>query len=716
MQQLKRLSIAILLCSVGLLQTALAQARPEVTADTSDATLIADRVIAQPDGILVAEGNVEVLHKGQILRAKRIEYDDATGKMQLDGPIVITDGPNTVILADSAELTDEFRNGLMRSARMVIDQKLQIAAAEINRVNDRYTQLHRAVASSCTVCASSPTPLWQVRSKRVIHDKQERQLYFENATVQIGSVPVLYTPLLRLPDPSLHRATGILTPKLRFTSTIGTGVQIPYFWVINDSSDLTVTPYLTTGSAATVELVYRKAFRGGELQISSAVTQDDVMPETRGFFRARGRFDMPRDFVLNFSLGRVSDAGYSRDYAIENSSTKDSSLSVSRYRRDQLIDTSLTYNAPYFVSSGETSEARIVGATEVTQRFTPAGIGGTGEIGLSAFGQVRDFTNSGILRDQPRVLADLSWERGWLIPGGLVGQVRTELSTDLYASGGNAQTGQRKSRVNPPLVGAQLRWPLAMRSARAVHFVEPVVQLVWSEEDSRTDPNLDSLLIELDETNLFALNRFSGRDRTEQGLRANLGVSWSQASHQGWSTGVSIGRIISNTPHPDAAPSSGISTRLSDWLTTVRLELTNGLNLINRAQIQDDLAVRKNALELAWDSARWNIGGTYTWLRADKAVGRPKEANELVVGSSYRFRNNWNANFNWQYDLSARSSRSAGIGMRYKADCASASFTLSRQFTSATNLRPTTDFGFQFSLDRFGTNPSASGNSYGCQS
>lgn len=716
---MRRLGIGLfaVMCAVAMPALMVhAQSRPVAAANQSDTTLIADRVTARPDGVLVAEGNVEILANGQILRASRVVFDDATGALQLDGPIVITDGPDTVILADEAELTDEFRNGLIRSARMVIDQKMQIAAAEINRVNDRYTQLHRTVASSCTVCANAPVPLWQVRAKRIIHDQQERQLYFENATLEIGSVPVLYLPRLRLPDPTLRRASGFLVPTLRYSSTIGTGLQIPYFWTINDHSDVTVTPYLTSGGAKTIELVYRQAFRSGEVQISAAATQDNVMPETRGFFRAQGRFDLPRDFTLSFDLGRVSDAGYSRDYGLANSSTKDSTLSVSRYERDQLIETNVTYYAPYFVSTGATTEARIVADSELIQRFTPAGLGGTAEARLYAFGQVRDFANTGILRDQPRVLADLSWERSWVGPVGLVGKLRTELGADMYSSGTTGLAGSRQSRIVPPRVGAELRWPLMAQTASATHFLEPVVQLVWSDDDPRTDTNEDSLLVELDETNLFSFNRFPGRDRTEQGLRANLGVTWTRTSHLGWAMGVTVGRIISNAPHPDAAPSSGISTRLSDWLTTVHLDLTNGLKLTNRAQYTDSFLVNKNALELAWTAQDWNLASTYTWLRPDPAIGRPTEASELLLSTGYSFDNDWTAEFSWQYDLSAGSSRNAGLGLSYLADCASVDFTVSREFTSATNLQPSTDFGFQVSLDGFGTNPSARRKTHGCQS
>ena len=74
-------------------------------------------------------------------------------------------------------------------------------------------------ATSCQVCGSDRPPLWAIRAKRVVHDSEERQIYFDNAQLQVLGVPVFYIPRLRLPDPTLDRARGFLIPELK-TSTL----------------------------------------------------------------------------------------------------------------------------------------------------------------------------------------------------------------------------------------------------------------------------------------------------------------------------------------------------------------------------------------------------------------------------------------------------------------------------------------------------------------
>ena len=194
------------------------------------ATLVSDRLEIAGDSRLIAQGNVEVFFRGSRLRASRIIYDQAADRLVIDGPIVLTDASGgTIILASQADLSADLSEGLLTSARMVLDQQLQLAANRMMRTAGRYTTLDNVVASSCQVCAAHPTPLWEIRARRVVHDQEERQIYFDHAQFRLSGVPVFYIPRLRMPDPTLDRATGFLMPSFRSTSNLGLGLKMPYF-------------------------------------------------------------------------------------------------------------------------------------------------------------------------------------------------------------------------------------------------------------------------------------------------------------------------------------------------------------------------------------------------------------------------------------------------------------------------------------------------------
>ena len=120
------------------------------------------------------------------LRASRIVYDQASDRLVIDGPIVLTDETgDTIILASQADLSADLSEGILTSARLVLNQQLQLAANRMMRTGGRYTALDSVVASSCKVCAANPVPLWEIRARRVVHDQQERQLYFDHAQFRV---------------------------------------------------------------------------------------------------------------------------------------------------------------------------------------------------------------------------------------------------------------------------------------------------------------------------------------------------------------------------------------------------------------------------------------------------------------------------------------------------------------------------------------------------
>ena len=197
----------------------------QVSQSETPAILVADQVYVTPDRKLVAEGQVEAYQGGTKLTASRVEYDQTTGQLRIDGPIRIEDDRGVIILASAAELDDKLQNGLLSGARLVFNEQVQLASTQMTRTGGRYTQLLKTAVTSCQVCGDDTPPLWSIRARRVIHDEEEKQLYFENAQLRVLSVPIFYLPRLRLPDPTLQRARGFLIPEIQTTSQLGTGIK-----------------------------------------------------------------------------------------------------------------------------------------------------------------------------------------------------------------------------------------------------------------------------------------------------------------------------------------------------------------------------------------------------------------------------------------------------------------------------------------------------------
>ena len=676
------------------------------------AALVADRLAITGNDVLIAEGNVEVLYQGRRLTAKRIVYDRAADRLVIDGPIVLSDATGTFILADQADLSADLADGILTSARLVLNRQLQMASSEIMRIGGRYTRLGRTVASSCKICAGSPTPLWEIRASRVVHDAVAQQIYFDNAQLRFGGVPVFWIPRLRMPDPTLSRATGFLIPEIRSTSGLGTGLKLPYFIRLGPSRDLTVTPFVGSKQARTLDLRYRQAFATGQIEIAGAVSRDTIRPgETRGYAGITGSFRLPKGFKLDLSGQMVSDPAYLLDYGIAEEDRLEGRIEATRTRRDEFIGARLIHY--HSIREGEVNARlpSLVGDLTWERRFRPGLIGGTGKLAFQTHSHRRssrlltDTDGDGISdgRDAARATLRAGWRRDAVFGPGILGAVLAEAQADFYDIAQDPAFAGQKTRATGAFA-VELRWPLIRTTpGGATQVIEPVAQLIWAPKDSNDDiPNEDSVLPEFDEASLFALDRLPGNDAIESGARLNLGVALTHVAPAGWSLGFSLGRVFRAEDDGAFSAASGLGGRSSDWLATMRLQGLNGISMTNRLVFSDNFSLTRGELHLDVQRERFAVRSSLVWLEADPTEARAARVAELVFDGRYDLTPAWTGRFTTRYDVLDDRAASAGLSMAYRNECLKVDVSLSRRFTSSTSVQATTDIGLSVELLGFG--------------
>ena len=694
----------------------LALASPQPVVAQSMAALVADAVRVDASGRLIANGGVEVFYEGRTLRAQSIIYDRPTDQLLITGPIVLVEGEQAVLVASQAELSADLSEGILHSARLVLNRELQLAANTVQRVGGRYTALDNVVASSCKVCDSNPTPLWEIRARRVIHDQQERQIYFDHAQFRVAGLPVVYFPRLRMPDPTLTRTSGFMMPQIRTTSGLGTGIKLPYFQTLGPHRDVTITPYLSTKSGRTLELRYRQAFATGEIEVNGALSRDRLVPgQTRHYLNATGAFDLPRDFKLSFRGEIVSDPAYLLDYGLPAKDRLDSRIEVNRTRRNEYISGRLVGLKSIRAGEVNSTLPTIVSDFTFYRRFSGGPLGGVAGLRFTTHSHFRssddaaDLDLNGIAdgRDVSRASVRLDWRRNWELPMGMVGTVLGEVTADAFSIHQDAVFGGNHARLHGGLA-AELRWPWAKAGANGVgHVIEPVVQFVWAPKGTETVPNEDSILVEFDQGNLFALNRYPGSDATERGARVNLGLSYTRVDPAGWTLSTALGRVVRKDDLGQFSTASGLNGLKSDWLAAAQLHIAGGWALNHRMLFDDAFTVTKSETRFDLNRDRYGLAGSYTWVVADAAEERPDAISELAVDGRYKMSDSWTAKAEARYDFEADRANRAGVGLQFRNECVSLDLSLSRRFTSSTSVKPTTDFGLSVDLVGFGSGGAA---------
>ncbi len=626
-------------------------------------------------------------------------------RLTLEGPILIVAPDGTILTADTATLDPGFRNALLTGARLVLDRQMQLAAASISRVDGRYNALDQAAVTSCRVCAGR-APLWEIRASRVIHDEAERQLYFDNARLLIRGVPVFWLPSMRLPDPTLDRATGFLIPNIRTSNQLGFGLRFPYFFTFGPSRDLTLTPWLSP-ETRTMEFRYRQAFRTGDIQIDGALGRDTLRPDQwRGYLMADGAFDVGQDVILGFDIEAVSDEAYLFDYNVSDQDRLASRLTLTRVRADSLLTGELTYFETLREDESNRSLPPVIGALSWERRMTPVW-GGTLTTESTLDGFLRPTTNPADLsRDMARAGLAAEWRGDAIFGPGLLTEAALRLSADAYTIADDPDAGGEVFRLIPQ--GAvTLRWPLiATGPAGTGTLLEPVASLGWAGLIGGDVPNEDSRLVEFDEGNLLALTRFPGNDAVEQGLRAALGLNWTRIGAEGAETTLTFGRVFRDE-EADFTATSGLSGLASDWLVAGHVALPGGFRLDGRTLIGDTFDIGRTEGRLDWANARLTLGAAYVYLPPDNAEQRPLAASEWTFDGVLRIDDRWVIRADARYDVALGEPARAGLGIGWRNECVTVDLSVDRRYTSSTFVEPSTTFGLTVNLNGFSTGRTA---------
>ena len=701
----------MILALVGL---AIAVSMTAPPADAQDrATLLADSIELDGDQRLIALGNVEIFFQGQSLHASRLSYDARLDALVIDGPIRLDDGNGNVLLAEQAQLSADLTTGILTSARLVLASRLQLAAAEIQRSGGgRYTGLAQVAASSCQICAGAP-PLWEIRARSVLHDSLEDQLYFTGAQLRFAGVPVFYLPRLRMPDPTVARAAGFLMPRLTSSTALGLGLRLPYFLPIGPSRDLTFTPYVTSKGRNSLELRYREALLHGTYTVTAALSQDNLTSgHLRGYATAEGSLDIGHDFIASFTGTVVSDGSYLADYGISDADRLDSRLTATRTRRNEYISAGII--GFQSLRDGENDGTSPVMVSDFTfhRRFSSQILGGAAGFQVQTHSHYRPSTDGADLdgdgigdgRDVSRLSFSGEWRRNWVMPAGLVFSTIAEAYADFYSVGQDTVYAGNTLRSHA-ILASELRWPWSRVDGNRHQLIEPVLQLVLAPRSNDLVPNEDSALVEFDQGNLFALNRFPGTDGEESGAHVNMGLTYTLAYDGGMSLGLTAGRVLRFSDQHQFSDASGLAGTRSAWLVAGSLQV-EGLSLSGRSQLNDQLAPTKTELRLDLTRDRYALAMGFSDLASDAAENRLDPLREAVLDGSYKLSGNWTATGETRYDFVTDRAAQMGIGVSFLNECLSLDLSVSRRFASSTSVGASTDFGLSVELLGFGSTPS----------
>jgi len=116
-------------------------------------------------------------------------------------------------------------------------------------------------------------PDWSISSTNTEHNSNKKMIYHKNAIVKIRNIPVFYTPYFSHPDPTVKRKSGFLTPSTKNFKNLGRTFKIPYFYEIDENTDITFTPIIYTDENSIFLAEFRKQNKNSSLVLDTSYSE-----------------------------------------------------------------------------------------------------------------------------------------------------------------------------------------------------------------------------------------------------------------------------------------------------------------------------------------------------------------------------------------------------------------------------------------------------------
>lgn len=657
----------------------------------------ADRVDVEGQRLFRFNGDVQVTREDQAMSADTATYDKGTGELSAVGDVHF--GQDAFAAqGDRGRFNLEQHNGELDGAKYQYDvNHTHGRAGKIIIEDPNVTRLKKATLTTC----DPDDVVWFFQSSDVRLDKGTGWGRAYNVVLHVKDIPIFYLPYISFPI-SDKRKTGFLYPSFRSSSRSGLIFDIPYYLNIAPNLDATLTPHIMTkrGVQLESEVRYLTSGSNGEVNIQY-LPGDRVYGGDRAQLAFNDHTRIVNDLNGGASINYVTDKDYLQDFS--------NSLSAfSAYYLENRLD--LSYHHGDVSASGllrayETVDKTIPPTAKPYQQlprltfdYDPVITGDIldQEYGLAAEA-VRFDREAGVTGNRidlkPSLSLPIRREAGFLVP-------KITLRSTYYKLN-NQASGVPSDLVRALPVasvdsGVYLERDVNWGSRRWLQTLEPrVFYLYIPYRDQSRIPVFDSGQPDLNMSQLFSDNRFSGTDRIGDANQVSLGISTRFLQR---STGqelfrAGIGQIFFFSDRKVTLPGQavehgGTSDVVAEASATLRDDLTADGDLL---WDRDTHEINRGGFDLHYNrdaSHILNIG--YRYIR-QQLLRQTDISLVWPIYGSWRFVGRWN------YSLHDKRPLETLAGVEYSSCCWGLR-VLWRQFVTDLNGVSDRSLMFQFVL------------------
>lgn len=189
---------------------------------------------------LEASGHVVLEYAKSVFIADHAKYDKSRKLLTISGNVHIKNPDGSSVDTNKLILEVNDDKVIFKKFFYTNEKKIWLSSNQAEKTGSCY-ELKGALFSSCLV----DSPDWKMGFKEAKYNAKTRYIKLKDIKFYVGDTPVMYLPYLGF-STSRERSSGLLMPKLGYSSTDGLLYEQPIFWDIAQNIDLEFNPQIRT--------------------------------------------------------------------------------------------------------------------------------------------------------------------------------------------------------------------------------------------------------------------------------------------------------------------------------------------------------------------------------------------------------------------------------------------------------------------------------------
>jgi len=310
---------------------------------------------------------VEVTRGPVRLTADDVTLQKLTGRVIAVGHVHLRDEHGDV-WAEQLELNMNTEAGVVTTGRIFgKEQNSFVTGRRLQRFSETHYRIKEGSFTTCDA-KDGQIPAWRFTFDDADLDYED-SLFGRGVWFNVNDVPVVPLPTFEYPL-GASRKSGLLVPNVGIDNKFGFKFEQGFFWAINPSNDLTMTPRILTERGAGGDLKYRYAWNRktkGKWLVKSLYDTDQNRgrAELRGAHVQQFSRDLSLRILANYSTDRSVLQNFSSSGAQRALPSQESSITV----RQRLDHGALYLFGQYLQPLGDGGDTTFQRLPEVGHQF-----------------------------------------------------------------------------------------------------------------------------------------------------------------------------------------------------------------------------------------------------------------------------------------------------------------------------------------------------------